>query len=145
MGEKGLIGLAAIALQYFHTIPTSWAIHKTLYIHTHTQITSTRHSWGNGTRCRDGVKVLWCHSRLVWSVFEGSSPTCTCLSSVNFFVSFHTNITSGYDVMTHVSIADSVELETLPGGSWTILFTFCIFNSNHVNSLCTAMRSIFLG
>ena len=20
----------------------------------------------NGTRCRDGVKVLWCHSNLVW-------------------------------------------------------------------------------
>ena len=19
------------------------------------------HSWQNGTRCRDGVKVLWCH------------------------------------------------------------------------------------
>ena len=23
----------------------------------------------NGTRCRDGVKVLWCHSHLVWLVF----------------------------------------------------------------------------
>ena len=22
-----------------------------------------------GTRCRDGVKVLWCHSHLVWLVF----------------------------------------------------------------------------
>ena len=22
-------------------------------------------SWENGTRCRDGVKVLWCHSHLV--------------------------------------------------------------------------------
>ena len=41
------------------------------------QITSTKHSWRNGTRCRDGLKVLWCHSRLVWPVFEGSSPMCT--------------------------------------------------------------------
>jgi len=32
----------------------------------------------NGTRCRDGVKVLWCHSHLVWFVFEASIPTCTC-------------------------------------------------------------------
>ena len=23
----------------------------------------------NGTRCRDGVKVLWCRSHLVWLVF----------------------------------------------------------------------------
>ena len=30
------------------------------------------HSWQNGTRCRDGVKLLWCHSHLVWLVFEGS-------------------------------------------------------------------------
>ena len=34
--------------------------------------------WQNGTRCRDGVKVLWCHSHLVWLVFEASIPTCTC-------------------------------------------------------------------
>ena len=31
-------------------------------------------SWQNGTRCRDGVKVLWCHSHLVWLVFEASIP-----------------------------------------------------------------------
>ena len=31
------------------------------------------HSWQNGTRCRDGVKLLWCHSHLVWLVFEGPS------------------------------------------------------------------------
>ena len=29
----------------------------------------------SGTRCRDGVKVLWCHSYLFWLVFEGSIPT----------------------------------------------------------------------
>ena len=29
------------------------------------------HSWQNGTKCRDGVKVLWCHSYLVWLVFIG--------------------------------------------------------------------------
>ena len=40
--------------------------------------------WQNGTRCRDGVKVLWCHSHLVWLVFEASIPTCTCFPSENF-------------------------------------------------------------
>ena len=44
------------------------------------------HSWQNGTRCRDGVKLLWCHSHLVWLVFEGSIPTCACSHSENFFV-----------------------------------------------------------
>ena len=44
------------------------------------------HSWQNGTRCRDGVNVLWCHSHLVWLVFEGSIPTCACFHSENFFV-----------------------------------------------------------
>ena len=41
-------------------------------------------SWQNGTRCRDGVKVLWCHSHLVWLVFEASIPTCTCFPSEDF-------------------------------------------------------------
>ena len=27
------------------------------------------HSWQNGTRCRDGVNVLWCRSHLVWLFF----------------------------------------------------------------------------
>ena len=44
------------------------------------------HSWQNGTRYRDGVKLLWCHSHLVWLVFEGSIPTCTCFHLENFFV-----------------------------------------------------------
>ena len=43
------------------------------------------HSWQNGTRCRDGVNVLWCCSHLVWLVFEGSIPTCTVFHSENFF------------------------------------------------------------
>ena len=43
------------------------------------------HSWQNGTRCRDGVNVLWCRSHLVWLVFEGSIPTCACFHSENFF------------------------------------------------------------
>ena len=42
------------------------------------------HSWQNGTRCRDGVNVLWCRSHLVWLVFEGSIPTCACFLLENF-------------------------------------------------------------
>ena len=26
------------------------------------------HSGQNGTRCRDGVKVMWCHPHVVWLV-----------------------------------------------------------------------------
>ena len=51
-----------------------------------TQLTNTKPSWQNGTRCRDGVKLLWCHSHLVWLVFEGSIPTCACFHSENFLV-----------------------------------------------------------
>ena len=51
-----------------------------------TQLTNTKHSWQNGTRCRDGVNVLWCCSNLVWLVFEGSIPTCTCFHLENFFL-----------------------------------------------------------
>ena len=42
-------------------------------------------SWVNGIRCRDGMKVLWFHSHLVWLYFEGSIPTCTCFHSENVF------------------------------------------------------------
>ena len=51
-----------------------------------TQLTNTKHSWQNGTRCRDGVNVLWCRSHLVWLVFEGSIPTCAGFHLENFFV-----------------------------------------------------------
>ena len=33
---------------------------------------------------RDGVKMLWCHSHLVWLVFEGFIPTCTCFIQKTF-------------------------------------------------------------
>ena len=54
-----------------------------------TQLRNTKHSWQNGTRCRDGVKVLWCRSHLVRLVFEGSSPTCTCFHSESVFVTLY--------------------------------------------------------
>ena len=63
---------------------------KTHYTSTTTHPTTKKHKaylckqWQNGTSCRDGVKVLWCHSNLVWLVFEASIPTCTCFPSENF-------------------------------------------------------------
>ena len=36
------------------------------------------HGWQNDTRCRDSLKVLWCHSHFVCLVFEASIPTCAC-------------------------------------------------------------------
>ena len=53
-----------------------------------TQLTNTKHSWKNGTRCRDGVNVLWCHSHLVQLFFEHFIPTCACFHSENFFGTF---------------------------------------------------------
>ena len=44
------------------------------------------HSWENGTRCRDGVNVLWCRSHLVRLVFERFIPTCACFHLENVFV-----------------------------------------------------------
>ena len=37
------------------------------------------HSWQNGARCRDGVKVLWCHSHLVCIVFFLRAPSLHAL------------------------------------------------------------------
>ena len=42
-------------------------------------------SWQNGTRCRDGVKVLWCRSHLVLMVLRGPSHLCL-FHSENVFV-----------------------------------------------------------
>ena len=52
----------------------------TLLMHT----TNTRHSRQNGTRCRDGVKVVFVSSHLVWMVFEGSILCFHLLSSETF-------------------------------------------------------------
>ena len=44
------------------------------------------HSLQMAQDCRDDVNVLWCHSHLVWPVFEGSLPSCTCFHSEKNFV-----------------------------------------------------------
>ena len=65
-------------------------IEPSVYIITASLHTTNKHKaylckwWQNGTRCRDGVKVLWCHSHLVWLVFEASIHTCACFPSENF-------------------------------------------------------------
>ena len=52
-------------------------------------------SWPNGTRCRDSMKVLWCHFHLVWLVFEGSIPTGGLLGSHPHLVRFLPIISTG--------------------------------------------------
>ena len=42
--------------------------------------------WQNGTRCRDGVRVLWCCSHLVWLIFEASISICACFHEGKLFV-----------------------------------------------------------
>ena len=44
------------------------------------------HGLQNGTRCSDGVKVLWCHSHLVWLAFEAFIPTSACFHEGKLFV-----------------------------------------------------------
>ena len=44
------------------------------------------HSWQNGTRCRDSMKVLWCHFHLVSLVFKGSIPIHALFSSRKLFM-----------------------------------------------------------
>ena len=56
-----------------------------------TRITNTWHtydSWQNGTRCRDGVKVLLVSFPSGLVGFWWSIPTCTCFHSENFFVTY---------------------------------------------------------
>ena len=48
-----------------------------------TQLTNTRHSWQNPTRCRDGENIEG-SSHVVCLVFEGSAPTCAYFNSANF-------------------------------------------------------------
>ena len=58
----------------------------------------------NGTRCRDGVKVLWWCSHFVLLLFEGSIPTCEWenympplkLHSLPLFISLAQSITTRY-------------------------------------------------
>ena len=49
------------------------------------QLKNTKHSWQNGTRRRDGVKLLWCHSHLV---FWGFYPYIHLFSFRNLFCDF---------------------------------------------------------
>ena len=70
------------------------------------QLTNTKHNWQNGTRCRDGVNVLWCRSHLGWLVFEGSIPTCACFHLENFFVTC-SDLQSAFSHATYVSPARS--------------------------------------
>ena len=60
-----LINLHTQHLILFHAQPSAYE--KILLS---TEQTSTRHSWQNGTRCRDGLKVLWCHSHIAWLAFH---------------------------------------------------------------------------
>ena len=47
------------------------------------------HSWQNGTRGRDGVKVLWCHSHQVWLGFLKLEITFFIMNRIyNNFICF---------------------------------------------------------
>ena len=59
-----------------------------------TELTITNHicvSRQNGTRCRDGVKVLWRHSHLIWLVFVGFHPYRHLFSFRKVFCDLYNN------------------------------------------------------
>ena len=49
-------------------------------------------------RCRDGVKVLWFYSHPVWLVYEGSVPTCACLTFLLTVYMWSAPIVLGYSL-----------------------------------------------
>ena len=45
--------------------------------------------FSNNKISQQSVKELWCHSILVWLLFEGSIPTCACFHSKNVLWLIH--------------------------------------------------------
>ena len=66
----------------------SWALPKP--VSSTTFLCTQTNTSQKGTRCRDGVKVLWCCSHLVCQALEVPIPTCACFHSENFFVTCKT-------------------------------------------------------
>ena len=88
------------------------------------KLTNTKHSWENGTRCRDGVSVLWCRSHLVWLVFEGSR-TLTFSSHLMTAVTKHQQF-AGLKITVNIAWQQSA-------GKWT-LSVLCIKLTNTKHS-----------
>ena len=63
---------------------TPSATHPTAFHNPPMHATNTRHNWQNSTRCKDGVKVLWCHSHLIW--LRAPSLHALVFIAENFFV-----------------------------------------------------------
>ena len=55
------------------------------------------------------MKVLWCHSHLVWLVFEVSIPTWTCFLSENFCDLFRLLFLSCHLGMVREKVAGEAE------------------------------------
>ena len=79
-------------------------------------------SWQNGTRCRDGVNVLWCHSHLFWLVFEGFIPTCACFHLENFFVTCSSCFFL-IEVVREKRDRQGEDAWSVGYETWTVLFT----------------------
>ena len=117
-------------------------MHNTLHAHQHaqhtaipsplpsstllcTQLTNTKPSWQNGTRCRDGVNVLWCRSHLVRLVFERSIPTCACFPLENFFGLVYNSVGSYIRFTDASSLVHLVHRSTGSPGAPVHWFTWC--------------------
>ena len=62
------------ALHAHAALPTP--LPSTTFLCAQNLIANTRLSWQNGTKCRDGVKVMWCRSHLVWLGLRVPSLFC---------------------------------------------------------------------
>ena len=97
-----------------HYTPSTTHMHPTAF-HNPPMHTTNKHKaylckWRqNGTRCRDGVKVLWYHFHLVWLVFKGSVPTCACFHS-EIFCDLYTK--GSLELLTCISAKDQDRLRT---------------------------------
>ena len=79
-------------------------------------------------RCRDGVKVLWFHSHPVWLVYEGSIPTCACLTflltvymwSAPIVLSYSLKKTYMYRMTYTIYIYEKPQFNSLVWGSFLL-------------------------
>ena len=62
----------------------------------------------NGTRCRDGMKVLWCHSHLVCLVLRVPSLHAFVFVQNTFFVTLYLCSNAG----SYVEVSNNIQVPT---------------------------------
>ena len=117
-------------------LPTSLSSINIPHMHT----TNTWHSWQNGTKCRDILKVLWCHSHLVWLVYEGSFSTALVFTQNTFFVIWiHTGL-HGVNVL----LSNYSYVTVSVGHLFAILPYMCFCYSFYLFQYCILVVAVWM-